>query len=438
MPRGEHMKIEIHHRCSDFNSYRAARCKSLFNVESGCNFDLEAEIPIEDNEWCLGLIVGPSGSGKTSIGKKIFGGDCFYNPEDWPDDKPIIDAISPKSKFDDITKSLAGVGLGSVPAWLRPFPVLSNGEKFRANLARVICEAPEHVVIDEFTSVVDRQVAQVGAYAFSKNWKRIQSEGVKKCVLLSCHYDIIDWLEPDWVYDIATGQYQGRGLWRRPKIELEIYETNWRFWNIFMPHHYLKVGPMPAARVYLGVVDGTPVAHYGVGTKPSSRFGVEARGARFVVMPEWQGVNIGMSFVNTIAQLQLDGKGVVKDKRLTMVSSTSHPGLCRARRKDPKWQQITSPLHGQNPKHAAKSMKNIGKGSFDKFGGHWRAVQGFRYVGENPAPDMIVDSKKFRRGQMYDKVQKNTASRNTAKTSRVAGSGVQNPRARKTKERSND
>jgi hypothetical protein len=31
------MKIEINHRCSDFNSYRAARVKSLFNAESGCD-----------------------------------------------------------------------------------------------------------------------------------------------------------------------------------------------------------------------------------------------------------------------------------------------------------------------------------------------------------------------------------------------------------------
>jgi hypothetical protein len=30
------MQIEIRNRCSDFNSYRAARVKSLFNAESGC------------------------------------------------------------------------------------------------------------------------------------------------------------------------------------------------------------------------------------------------------------------------------------------------------------------------------------------------------------------------------------------------------------------
>lgn len=71
-----------------------------------------------------------------------------------------------------MTAALSAVGLGSVPTWLRPYPILSNGEKFRADLARVICSAPKRVVIDEFTSVVDRQIAKIGALAFQKAWRR--------------------------------------------------------------------------------------------------------------------------------------------------------------------------------------------------------------------------------------------------------------------------
>lgn len=58
------MKIEINHCCSDFDSYRAARVKSLFNAESGCNWQHVAELPIEDLNWKIGLVVGPSGSRK--------------------------------------------------------------------------------------------------------------------------------------------------------------------------------------------------------------------------------------------------------------------------------------------------------------------------------------------------------------------------------------
>ena len=84
------MKINIQHRCSDFSSYRAERVKSLFNVESGANFLLDAELPIEDEGWQIGVVVGPSGSGKSSIGAAL---GAPYTPT-WPADQPIIDAIA--------------------------------------------------------------------------------------------------------------------------------------------------------------------------------------------------------------------------------------------------------------------------------------------------------------------------------------------------------
>ena len=150
------MQIQIRNRCSDFNSYRAARVKSLFNAESGCNFDLDADLDLS-GEWSIGVVVGPSGSGKTSIGRQIFGDPApFWTPE-WPADAPIIHAIASEGDFNAVTGALGSVGLGSVPTWLRPYPVLSNGEKFRADLARLVCDAPERAIVDEFTSVVDRQ-----------------------------------------------------------------------------------------------------------------------------------------------------------------------------------------------------------------------------------------------------------------------------------------
>src|SRR5438477_275506 len=110
------MLIQVRNRCSDFNSYRAARVKSLFNVEAGCNFDLDAALDTDDGEWRIGAVVGPSGSGKTSIGRSVFpaGESAFWAPE-WPAAAPIIDAIAPKGDFDAVTGALSAVGLGSVP-----------------------------------------------------------------------------------------------------------------------------------------------------------------------------------------------------------------------------------------------------------------------------------------------------------------------------------
>lgn len=198
------MIIKVRNKTEDHNSYRSARVKSLFNAERGNEFNLDADINIEGMDWQIGLVVGPSGSGKTSIGKQLFGGGKIIDLyEGWDRDKPIIDSISPDGDFDSVTGALANVGLGDVPSWLRPFHALSNGQQFRAGLARVITEAPDEVIIDEFTSVIDRQIAKIGAMAFSKGWRRNHG---KKIVLLACHYDIIEWLQPDWVFDTGTGE----------------------------------------------------------------------------------------------------------------------------------------------------------------------------------------------------------------------------------------
>ena len=200
------MIVKVKHSTADFDSYRANRVKSLFNAESGANWEHTAELPVEEMEWQIGLIVGPSGSGKSSIGRLFFGDNKIVNLyEGWPDDKPIVDAIAPNGDFNQVTGALASVGLGDVPAWLRPFRALSNGQQFRAGLARLLVEPPKEVVIDEFTSVVDRQIAKIGALAFQKSWRR---SGKNKVVLLSPHYDIIEWLQPDWVYDTGTSSFK--------------------------------------------------------------------------------------------------------------------------------------------------------------------------------------------------------------------------------------
>ena len=373
------MRVNVTNNCSDFNSYRAARVKSLFNCETGANFSIEAEIPVEEAGWKIGVVVGPSGSGKTSIGRRIWPDVGIYDGDaGWPADRPIVDAIAPDGGFDEVTGALAAVGLGSVPAWLRPFPALSNGERFRAGLARLIAEGRDRVVIDEFTSVVDRQIAKVGAGAFSKAWKR----GAGQAVLLSCHYDILDWVEPDWVFDTRTGELQRGSLWRRPRLELEVFQTDGSYWPMFEPHHYLKLPRMVAARYYVGFVDGEAVAHIAVG--PKLEVG-GMRACRMVVMPEWQGAGVGLRFLNEVCRLQFTEANKYNDRTRAVYFHTSHPGLCAALRRDARWAQISQAMGGGHRGKSMNSLQRTGAGMPDGhktgkagYGGHQRAVSGFR------------------------------------------------------------
>ena len=376
------MIIDIHHRCSDFNSFRAAKVKSLFNAENGSDWNKSVDIPIENISWQIGLIVGASGSGKTSVGNRIFERPIYDIYSGWDNNSPIIDCIAPDRDFNTVTGALSAVGLGDVPSWLRPFHVLSNGEKFRAGLARLVCERPDRVVVDEFTSVIDRQIAKVGASAFQKTWRR----GSGQIVLLSCHYDIIDWLQPDWVYDMNEARFYTRDCLRqRPTIKIQIYKVRGSvFPRVFKKHYYLDLPAPVAAEYFVGFADNDPVCHLAVTPLFTAR---AYRATRLVVMPEWQGIGVGTKFLSAVCEYHLQGNGR-GGKKFPVFFHTSHPQLCGALRKAKKWEQTGARLYGANKvksnmslqksakKNGGTTLPNLG------YGGHFRAIQSFKYIGD--------------------------------------------------------
>ena len=123
---------------------------------------------------------------------------------------------------DDLYKKL-DYEKASVPSWLKPYKVLSNGEKMRVNLARALLEK-DVICFDEFTSVVDRQVAKTACIAINKAIKNTN----KKFIAVSCHKDIIEWLQPDWLFDTDTMQqvFQSAHDLRKNFTSKNVGETN--------------------------------------------------------------------------------------------------------------------------------------------------------------------------------------------------------------------
>ena len=187
-----------------FDIVRESKPKESFRVSSVLNaFDLDinkvkehfkGNIDIDSKYWNVGLIVGGSGTGKSTIANDVFGNHFIeydYKCEAVIDDMPKDKGIK------EITKAFTSVGFASPPSWLKPYSVLSNGEKMRCDLANCILQEKEIIIFDEFRSVVNREVAKTGSYAISKAVRKLN----KKFIAVACHSDIIDWLEPDWIYN---------------------------------------------------------------------------------------------------------------------------------------------------------------------------------------------------------------------------------------------
>lgn len=192
------LKFEFSFSCKPSDSFR---CRSLIgqydlnNEEYIQKFSGNYKLP---KKWNVGLIVGGSGTGKTSIVKKCFG---EQEQKKW-NNKAIIDNFDKNLELDEITYCLGSVGFNSIPYWLKPYEVLSNGEKQRVTIARLMAEN-KFSVFDEFSSLVDRDVAKSMSNSVQKAFRKLD----KQIILLSCHKDIEAWLNPDWIYDTDLKQF---------------------------------------------------------------------------------------------------------------------------------------------------------------------------------------------------------------------------------------
>lgn len=257
----------------------------------------EHNLPLSEKPWGVGLIVGPSGSGKSVLARELWG-DRLRERWDWDADKALIDGFNPKLGTGEITSMLTAVGLGTVPAWVRPYRTLSNGEQFRADMARALTETDGLTVVDEFTSVVDRQVAKIVSHCVQKTVRRKEQQ----FVAVTCHYDVEDWLQPDWVYDVQTREFRWRLVQPHPPITLNIREATRADWHVFAYHHYLNHNLATSAKGFVAEIEGRPVAYTSYIHFMHPRAKNIKMAHRIVVLPDYQGLGIAGRICDWLGQ----------------------------------------------------------------------------------------------------------------------------------------
>jgi len=318
-------------------------------------------------DWNIGVIYGGSGTGKTTLLKQ-FG---IINNINFDNEKALI------SNFDwldpaDAALLLSAIGLSSVPTWLRPFHTLSNGEQYRAELAYKIGKAKDNevVLIDEYTSVVDRDVAKSMSYALQKYIRKHN----KKIVLASCHFDIMEWLLPDWTYSPLKGRVERHECPRRkrPDINLQIFRCRYETWNLFKQHHYLSEDLNKSSINYLFTINDKPVGFIAILPFPGVGDEKTRRCSRIVILPDYQGLGIGKTILNYISALYWKNN-------YQMYIRTMSPALGLSLKKDSNWIPTSSNL--KIPGEDSSGRKLI-----------LRASYSYKYTGtkSNDSTDIIM------------------------------------------------
>ena len=192
--------FDILRETSPPKSFRVDAIRSIFDLSDVVVRErFIGNLDIENKDWSVGVIYGASGSGKSTLAKELFP-DAYVSGFEYSAPS-IIDDMPEDCDIKTIIKVFNSVGFSSPPSWLKPYFVLSNGEKMRVDLARSVLENRDLVCFDEFTSVINREVAKIGSFAIQKAIRKMG----RRFIAVSCHDDILDWLEPDWEYRMDNG-----------------------------------------------------------------------------------------------------------------------------------------------------------------------------------------------------------------------------------------
>jgi ABC-type ATPase involved in cell division len=272
------------------------------------------------------LIVGTSGSGKTTILKTI----------DQPKTITVDQSATVLENFSSAEQGeelLLACGLRTIPAWFRSPATLSNGEYHRFEIALGLDQG--HVIIDEFTSVVDRDTAK--SLALSVRCYFDRHPGV--LYIASCHRDIIDWLDPEWVYDTDLQKLENRRslhrLGTKPELSLTLTSTTPDYWRYFSKYHYLDTNMSRSVHCYALLLGEKPIAFHAAIHSTNRDIHSYWRGHRTVVLPEFQGMGIGTTFSDAIAEIYVS-------RGLRYFSKTAHPSFGEHRERSDLWRPTST------------------------------------------------------------------------------------------------
>ena len=180
----------------------------------------------------------------------------------------------------------------------------------------------------------------------------------KKIVILSCHYDVLEWLIPDWLIDCNEQKFYLRSgedffFKRREKIEFEIRPCTRDSWKYFSKYHYLSEAIPSGVSRYYGLYHGLKQ----IGFQAFSNYVPKVKGRpyilhfnRTVVHPDYNGLGIGIELINKSTELLLK-----ENPGFRIMGKFSSVPVYRAMIRDKHWKFLGA--------HRKMGLMNHGKGT---------------------------------------------------------------------------
>ncbi len=143
-------------------------------------------------------ITGDSGSGKSVLLKALekdirndLGLKCININDIQPEpNKPLIETVG--KNLEEALELLSRVGLNDAFLFLRTYEQLSDGQKYRYKIAKMIESQAQFWIMDEFAATLDRDTAKIVAF----NLQKLARQNGKAVLAATTHTDLFEDLNP--------------------------------------------------------------------------------------------------------------------------------------------------------------------------------------------------------------------------------------------------
>ncbi len=165
--------------------------------------------------------------------------------------KPIVETVG--ATLNEALELLSRVGLNDAFLFLRTYEQLSDGQKYRYKIAKMIESGAQFWVMDEFAATLDRDTAKIVAF----NLQKLARQQGKAVIAATTHGDLFEDLSPSvhvhkrFGEEITVNYYENRpaeecSLTKEMKIEPG-YLADWRRLSGF---HYRSHNAGASREVY--------------------------------------------------------------------------------------------------------------------------------------------------------------------------------------------